>query len=305
MFSLGIFPDKLKIAKVKPIFKSCNKTNPSNYRLISLLTIFSKIFEKLIYKRLDSFICKHCIIAATQYGFRAGHSTMHAVTDVILAVYDNINDQKYTGLIFLDIKKAFDTVNHNILIEKLEHLGIRGLAKKLLNSYLSGRNQFVALEKHSQTYHIKWGVPQGSTLGPLLFLLYINDIINCTKVTPRLFADDTCLVFNASTINSLTDKINLDLANICSWMKSNKLCINAQKSIALIILPKCYNDFSPQNLTIVYDNSTITISKSAKYLGFKLITILSLSLIYSLYIQSFHDLLEFCLKSNISCPAVA
>ena len=120
-FSLGVFPDSLKIAKVVPIYKSGDKRNPSNYRPISLLMCFSKIFKKLIFTRIDSFICKHSILASTQYGFRKGLSTMYAVTEVITTAYDNISAHLHTGLVFLDIKKAFDTVNHNILIQKLEH----------------------------------------------------------------------------------------------------------------------------------------------------------------------------------------
>ena len=148
-FAFGRFPDTLKHAKVVPVFKSGNKHVVTNYRPISLLSSFSKIFEKLLYQRLDTFIRKHSIISPFQYGFQAGHSTKHAVTNVITMAYDNINNKKFTGVSFLDIKKAFDRVDHHILINKLEHYGIRGTANDLLKSYLLQRKQFIVIDEQS------------------------------------------------------------------------------------------------------------------------------------------------------------
>ena len=150
---------------------------------------------------------------------------MYAVTEVITTAYDNISANLHTGLVFLDIKKAFDRVNHDILIQKLEHYGIRGIANDLLKSYLRSRKQFVTLNEieHSYLFQIKTGVPQGSTLCSLLFLLYINDLVNCTSVTSILFADDTCLSFSASCPTKLIDDINTKLNTLYYWMKANKL----------------------------------------------------------------------------------
>ena len=170
---------------------------------------------KLLHQRLDTFILTHSIISPFQYDFRAGHSTKHAVTDVTTNAYDNINDKKFTGASFLDTNKAFDTVDRDILINKLDHYGFRGTANDLLKSYLSHRKQFILIdEQPSELYPIKWGVPQGSTLGPLLFILYINDLGNCTLVKPRLFAYDTCLVHSADTIDNLSKLINQDMVNV-------------------------------------------------------------------------------------------
>ena len=194
---------------------------------------------------------------------------MHAVTDVLTLVYDNIHEKKYSGLIFLDIQKAFDLVDHNILIAKLEHYGIRGVAKNLFESYLQNRQQFVALDDESRQYTTYWGVPQGSTLGPL-FLIYINDFINCTSVTPRLFADDSCLCFSSPKPENLQEIINSDLKIVSEWITANKLRINAQKSSALIISPKSNDKASYQNLTILFDDFKINLSKCVKYLGLQI-----------------------------------
>ena len=250
-----------------PVYISGSRHNPTNYCPISLLSCFAKIFEKLLYERLDIFIRTHSIIAPTQYGFRPELSTTHAVTDVLTLVYDNIHETKYSGLIFLDIQIAFDTVDHDILIAKLEHYGIRGIAKNLFESYLQNRQQFVALDDESRLYTTNWGVPQGSTLGPLLFLIYINDLINCTSVTPRLLADDNCLCFSLPKPENLQEIINSDLKIVSEWITANKLHINAQKSSALIISPKSNDKASYQNLTILFDGFTINLSKSVKYLG--------------------------------------
>ena len=139
-FELGYFPNCLKTAKIIPLYKSGDKSLPTNYRPISILTCFSKILEKLIYNRLMNFIDKHSVISSTQYGFRKHHSTTHAIADVTLT-YDNINKNEFTGLVFLDLKKAFDTVSHSILLGKLNHYGSRGQAHNLLSSYLEDRKQ--------------------------------------------------------------------------------------------------------------------------------------------------------------------
>ena len=185
-------PDCLKTAKVEPIFKKEDKNEINNYRSISLLSTFSKILENLICKRMRKFLEKHSIISSNQYGFRSSLSTTHAMLDVLTSAYDNINDNTITALLLFDLNKAFDAVQHDILISKLKHYGIRGTAQNLIASFLRNRQQYVFLHNaQSHKMYITCGVPQGSVLGPLLFTLYINDIVNCTSSTPRLFTDDT------------------------------------------------------------------------------------------------------------------
>ena len=195
-FTNGIFPKNCTIAKIIPIFKKGDRQSPTNYRPISILTCFSKIFEKLIHIRLNKFWTKHKVLTTTQYGFQAKLSTTHALLDVITSSFENIKDNLCTGLILLDLAKAFDTVSHDILLSKLDHYGIRGTAKDLLQSFLK-RKQFVfANGCKSNIENNNYGVAQGSTLGPLLFLVYANDLPSSVNCIPRLFADDTCLVYS-------------------------------------------------------------------------------------------------------------
>ena len=210
-FRLGIFPRNCKIAKIVPLFKSGTKEDINNYRPISILTCFSKIFEKLVYSRLFSFFQKHSVITKIQYGFQNNKSTSHVILDVLTNVYDNIEHNDYTALVLLDFKKAFDTVSHSILLHKLEHYGIRGVALKLLNSFLTNRMQYIVHQNLcTDTVINKFGVPQGSNLGPLLFLIFINDIPNALVSLPRLFADDTCLVIHAPNPLLLEEKTQIE-----------------------------------------------------------------------------------------------
>ena len=239
-FELGIFPTKLKLAKVLPIYKADSKMDTSNYRPISLLSIISKIFEKVMYARIISFLNSENILYPHQYGFQKNKSTEQAIISIQSKIVDAFERKENPCCIFLDFAKAFDTVNHSILVNKLNHYGIRGKALEWLYSYLNEREQCVPIgNTKSNIEKITCGVPQGSVLGPLLFLLYINDIPNSSSVLKfHLFADDTSIFFSHKDIKKLQDVLNQELNNVSEWLKANKLSLNVKKSNVLLFRAK-------------------------------------------------------------------
>ena len=231
-FSTGIFPDKLKIAKVIALHKKGASDNPSNYRPISLLSIFSKIFEKIMHKRLYDFLELNEVLHPLQFGFRRKHSTSHTLISMTEKIRNTIDNGNYGCGIFIDLKKAFDTVNHSILLKKLDHYGIRGIPLKWFVSYLSYRKQYVSVNGHiSDELVITHGVPQGSVLGPLLFLLFINDLPGVSKfLTFYLFADDTNIYYESSDLLNIQKIVNRELRKVRGWLEANRLALNIDKT---------------------------------------------------------------------------
>lgn len=238
-FMTGLVPDCFKIARVIPVFKKGSNTQMSNYRPISLLSIFNKLLEKFIYKRLISFLNKHYLISNSRYGFRAKHSTTHAILMIIDKIQSAMEKGKYACGVFLDFSKAFDTVNHQILIQKRDNYGIRGLPKKWFCSYLTNRKQFVTIGNSTSDYRpILCGVPQGSVLGPLLFLIYINDFVTSSTVFDfHLFADDSNLFYTDKNLNEVEDTVNNELTKVSVWLNTNELSLNIDKSHFVIFHP--------------------------------------------------------------------
>ena len=283
-FFEGVFPNCIKNAEVIPLFKTGSKSELSNYRPISLLSCLSKVLEKLFYSRLINYLNKNSILHHNQYGCCSGLSTSHALLDVVTTTSNNINKMLYTLLIFIDYKKAFDTVCHKILLSKLEHYGIRGPALNLISSNLNHRTQYVSInDSLSALSHTSYEVPQGSILGPLLFLLYINDINNIDTYSNdsiKQYADDPCLVINEINLDKLKTKANKLLLITEQWSLANKLTINFSKCRALIIAPKFR---SPScTIPILINNIPIPIVDSFRYPG----VILDNKLIFSDHISN-------------------
>ena len=184
---------------------------------------------------MSKFFEKHKVICENQFGFRESRSTKQALLKVITQCFDNAKDRYLCCLIMLDIRKAFDTVSHELLLLKLCHYGIRGIAYKLIQSYLNNRSQFVNINKFSKMLIIKHGVPQGSNLSPLLFLIYINDFPYALSCHTTLFADDTCFLIQAKNVSTLQKQCNNELSKVQQWMNCNKLTLNPNKTQVLVI----------------------------------------------------------------------
>ena len=269
----GYFPHELKTGRISPIYKKEDEQLLENYRPVSTLPVFGKILEKIIYSRLYSFLISKGIINENQFGFRKGHSTSNALNYSVEYI-ESLRAQKLHVLgIFIDLSKAFDTIDHRKLITKLEHYGIRGNALQLLSSYLSNRRQYVnVLDTKSDELPVEFGVPQGSVLGPLLFILYINDICNIsTEGKFVLFADDTNIFVAADSISKVYEIANKVLDAVCNYMKVNLLHINVKKCCYMYFSPnkRSKNDIdsnlNDKNLTM--NSKIITRVSQTKFLG--------------------------------------
>ena len=261
----GIFPKQLKIAKVIPLYKKGDVLDTGNYRPISLLSSLSKILERLIFIRTTKFLKAHDTFTKYQFGFRQKHSTIHALLSFVNKVAHSIDDHSHLIGIFLDFSKAFDTINHDILLDKLSYYGIRGIALEWFRSYLQNRKQYVYLNDHiSSLKEINCGVPQGSILGPLLFIVYINDFHRSSDILSFiLFADDTNVFFAHRNLLTLVRIINLELKKLTQWIRANKLSLNLQKTKYMIFS----NTIEALPSDIIFDDSPLECVSQIKFLG--------------------------------------
>ncbi len=264
----GMYPSCLKIAKVVPVFKGGEKSKPGNYRPISLLSIVNKIIEKTIYSRLIKYFNKNNLINDSQFGFRKGFNTTMAITEFYEQILNAHDKRHATCAVLLDLSKAFDSVDHNIVLHKLYSYGVRGNVWQLLKSYLLERKQFVSgNNKHSDLCSIDVGVPQGSVLGPLLFLIHINDLKNATDLKVLNFADDTLLYFNFSDKNFAQQYLNSELEKIEEWLSCNKLKANSSKTKYMVFAPRL-RAYSNINFQLKLTNGCVIDKVNEyKYLG--------------------------------------
>ena len=270
-FLEGIFPDCLKVAKIKPIHKSGVKYLTENYRPISLLNTLSKIVEGIIQKKLVNYLDKYKIINKEQFGFQKNHSTEDALTTLLDSIYEKLDKKVVALTIFVDLKKAFDTVSHKILFKKLENIGIRGFLLNWFKSYLTNRQQITEVNKTvSKQASTTWGLPQGGNLSPILYLIYVNDIVhysNNKKGSLVLFADDTSITFFDENIDHLYQTANSEFLKLNKWFESHKLAMNLSKTKYMLFQPIRKKQSGDPTNKIVIGNTEIEKTESYKYLG--------------------------------------
>ena len=263
----GKYINKLKLSITIPIFKKGSRLLVSDYPPISLLSNLNKIMEKLIFKRIYEFFEIYNCLYDLQFGFRSKHSTVHALINITECVRSALDEGKYACGIFVDLQKAFGTVNHNILLDKLSHYGIRGNMNEWFKSYLQGRNQIVSINGvESELTELKHGVPQGSVLGPLLFRIYINYLNACISNSKvYYFADDTNLLHINSCFKKLQKNINYDLKSLTNWLDSIMILLNCTKTELVYFRKK--RSANPNNNKIKLNGKKLIPTDHIKYLG--------------------------------------
>ena len=263
----GKYPEKLKLGKVIPIYKKGDKYDPTNYRPINLLSTINKIIEKVLYKRLYDYFEKNNIIYKYQFGFRHSYSTTMALIEITDQIREQLENKNITIGIYIDLTKAFDLVNHKILISKLQTYGIRGPAIELIKSYLSDRYQYTKVDSaKSDVSKIQCGVPQGSVLGPLFFLMFVNDMQYCTNAQLRLFADDTNIFISNKDPSIIKQQAEECLNDITKWLQANELLLSEDKTKFSIFVP-CKKKIPHILNEIKVNGRIVQRTDSCKYLG--------------------------------------
>ena len=257
----------MKIARIIPLYKGDNNQLIHNYRPISILPFFSKVFEKIVHKYVVELLDDINISYQYQFGFRKHHSTGHAIITLVERVTQSLDTGKYFVGVFLDLKKAFDTVDHSILLKKLEKYGIRGNMIKWFKSYLSFRLQLVDYDDcHSDKskLHMEY---QGSILGPLLFILYINDFSKVSNLLfSILFADDTSVFIEGTAYSSVIKDMNTELVKVDEWLKSNKLTVNIKQTHYIMFHHTIITNKASDDIVHLCGNNLVSV-KNTKFLG--------------------------------------
>ena len=294
----GKFPSEFKRARVVPLHKKHSKTDAGNYRPVSILTTMSKVFERLVFEQVEDYLSSKKLIYEHQSGFRSAHSTETCLIDLFDCVKKNFSDGNLVGMVLLDLQKAFDTVNHFILLAKLKCLGFNETTVKWFSSYLTQRSQVCDVDgARSEPLEIECGVPQGSILGPLLFLIYVNDMPAAVKCKLLLYADDSALLVPGKKREEIELALSKELEGACEWLIDNKLSIHLGKTECILFGTRKRLAKAGQ-LNVVYGNTKIAEKDSVKYLGVELDRHLSANQIASKLISRSTGKLKFLYRNT-------
>ena len=297
---LSTFPQDCKVAKLSPQYKKGSRTEAKNFRPISLLPILSKLIEKTIHDQVQNHCTEHNIFFAFQSGFRGKHSTDTCLTYLHDKILKGFDEGLLTGMIAIDLQKAFDTIDHEILLSKMPLFGFSNNTIKWFRSYLSNRTFHVSLSSYmSSAGKLVCGVPQGSILGPLLFLLYINDMPQAVDSDLFLYADDSGLAFQHKNINEINQKLNKDFHNLCLWFVDNKLSIHfGEDKTKCILFGSKRKIKNAGKLEISFNNIEIKQYSSLTYLGCILDDTMSGEAMATKTIKKINSKLKFLHRKN-------
>ena len=236
---VGKYPNICKLGKVTSLFKGGDKYSKDNFRPITVLSQINHVFEKILKERLTSFLNDINFLTDFQFGFRKKHATSHGITFLNEKILENLQKKHVSAALFIDLKSAFDTIDPQILVSKLEHIGVRGKMLLVIEDYLKNRKQYVRNgDVESIILEVLIGVPQGSILGPLLFIIFINDILKCCSMSAALFADDAVFIVDDKNVKSLEKKLSQNTKQIFNWLIANKLTLNSGKTKYMIFRSK-------------------------------------------------------------------
>ena len=265
----GIFPQEWKESRVSPVYKSGARNDSSNYRPISVIPVIAKIFEKIVYDQLYEYLNNYNHLTTCRSGFRSLHSTLTALVEATNSWSVNIDNGLVNGVVFIDLKKAFDTIDHNVILKKLGNYDVEFNSLEWFESCLTNGTQKCRVNDHlSSSNPANCGVPQGSNLGPLLFLVYINDLPNfLNSAIPRMFADDTSVSYAAKSMDELQSVINSELVNLHKWLNTNKLSLNIAKTQFMIIGSRQRISAMDNRITIEINDCEVEKVDSVKSLG--------------------------------------
>lgn len=263
----GRFPNDLKKAKVIPLYKKGSKLEQGNYRPVSILCTLSKIIERIVFEQVNNYLSSHNLIYELQSGFRKSHSTDTCLLYLTDYIRKEVDKGNFCGMVMLDLQKAFDTVDHRILLSKLSAIGFNDIAVRWFESYLQSRTQVVEVGGTlSQPKDVQCGVPQGSVLGPLLFLLYVNDLKSVCSCELYLFADDSALVFSHKDKKTVELTLSLELGNVSKWLSRNRLSLHLGKTESILFGTRVKLNKNP-GFEVLAGDTAINAKDSVSYLG--------------------------------------